>query len=258
MRHAFATMAILLASLAAGCASTKQARLQEAIRKAAHGKPVAETRGDVAVIFRELAQSGGVDPQSLYVAVQKSETLNAAAVGHHHFLVTRGALGLDDRCFLTGLVAHELAHDILEHPEMAAKTSDVTSTVSTVLGVAASAVVPGAGYLVQGAAGLGLRAYSRSQEAEADALAIKILRDAGKPEWSLRYALERLRDQSGSGGGWLSTHPAIEDRIAAQPPMDAATVRAACGWAPGDPPAWCRGERDRYNAATGACSTLGE
>jgi hypothetical protein len=148
MRHAFATMAILLASLAAGCASTKQARLQEAIRKAAHGKPVAETRGDVAVIFRELAQSGGVDPQSLYVAVQKSETLNAAAVGHHHFLVTRGALGLDDRCFLTGLVAHELAHDILEHPEMAAKTSDVTSTVSTVLGVAASAVVPGAGYLV--------------------------------------------------------------------------------------------------------------
>jgi Zn-dependent protease with chaperone function len=237
-----------------GCASAKQAHFQEAIRKAARG-PVTAVQGEVPALFRELAQAGGVAPTSVYVALHTSDTLNAAALGNHHFLVTRGAVAQNDRCFLMGLVAHEMAHDILKHPEAIARTSDTASVVSLLLGTAAGAFVPGAGYLVSGAAGLGLKAYSRAQESEADALAVKLLRDAGKPEWALRYALGHLRRQGGAdrGGGWLSTHPALAERIEAQPPLNLAEVRQMCPWAPGDPPPWCRGANDRYDPVSGAC-----
>lgn len=246
---------VIVVVVASGCASSKQVELQEAVRKAAKA-PVAEDRGDVPAVFRDLAESGGLDPRTVYVALQNSDSLNAAAVGNHHFYVTRGVVVTGDRCLLTGIAAHEIAHDILRHPETIAKTSDVTSVVGTVLGTAAGAFVPGAGYLVQGATSLGLKAYSRNQESEADALAIKILLDAGKPEWSLRYALETLRQRTGgSSGGWLSTHPAMDERIASQPPLDIAEVRRICGSAPTDPPAACRGGNGRRDPDTQACIT---
>src|SRR5215510_10703023 len=241
--------------VAGGCASTKQAQFQQTIRKAAK-TPVVDAEGDVPAVFRDLAQSGGLDPHTVYVALHKSDALNAAAAGNHHFYVTLGVVATGDRCLLIGIAAHEIAHDILKHPETIARTSDATNVVSTVLGTAAGLFVPGAGYLVQGAASLGLNAYSRSQGSEADQLAVKILRDAGKPEWSLRYALETLQQRSGGGsGGWLSTHPALEERIAAQPAVDVAEVRRACGSAPNDAPEWCRGTNDRWDPDKKACIT---
>ena len=220
--------AVAVVVVAGGCASTKQAQFQETIRKAAK-TPVVDAEGDVPAVFRDLAQSGGLDPHTVYVALHKSDALNAAAAGNHHFYVTRGVVATGDRCLLIGIAAHEIAHDILKHPETIARTSDATNVVGTVLGTAAGLFVPGAGYLVQGAASLGLNAYSRSQESDADQLAVKILRDAGKPEWSLRYALETLQQRSGgSSGGWLSTHPALQERIATQPAVDVAEARRVC------------------------------
>lgn len=190
---------LLLFSVLAGCASAQQTRIREAIRKAAV-RPVAEAPGEVATVFRELAQAGGLDSRHVYVAVLRSDALNAGALGDHHFFVTSGAIALGDRSFLTGLAAHELAHDLLRHPEWAATTSDVTSALATVLGAAAGGVAPGAGYLVRGVAGLGLKAYSRRQESDADALAVKLLRDAGKPEWLLRYTLACPAEPRGMQG----------------------------------------------------------
>ncbi len=222
----------LVALFVCGCASASQTQFRDEIRKAAQ-QSVAEAPGEASEVFRELARSAGLDVTRVYVAVRANDTLNAGALGNHHFYVTSATVALKDRCFLAGLVAHELAHDILKHAEWSATTSDVTSLVTMVLGVAAGMFVPGADFVVQEAAGLGLNAYSRSQESDADALAVKILGAAGKPAWSLRYTLERLRQRSGrDGGGWLSTHPAITERIASQPPMDSAEVHAACGWAP--------------------------
>src|SRR5881397_2716441 len=94
---------------ASGCASRQQAQLQETIRKAAKA-PVVEADGDVPAVFRDLAQSAGLDPRTVYVAFNKSDSLNAAAVGNHHFFVTRGVVATGDRCLLTGLAAHEIAH----------------------------------------------------------------------------------------------------------------------------------------------------
>src|SRR5262245_16910382 len=101
--------------VAYGCASAQQSKLQSTIRKAAE-TPVADKTGNVAQLFQELAAAGGVDLRTVYVGVQKSQGLNAAAVGNHHFLVTAGALQAAslDRCFIAGIIAHENAHDILQ------------------------------------------------------------------------------------------------------------------------------------------------
>ncbi|MBI3634636.1 MAG: M48 family metalloprotease [Candidatus Rokubacteria bacterium] len=136
-----------------------------------------------------------------------------------------------DQCLLAGIAAHEISHDILKHAERSATTSDVTSVFTTIVGTAAGFVIPGAGYVVSAAASFGLNAYSRTQESAADAKAITLLRGAGKPDWLLRYALEILQRESKSGGGpsWMSTHPAIADRIAAQPAGDPEEVLRLCG-----------------------------
>jgi len=65
------------------------------------------------------------------------------------------------------------------------------------------------------------QAYSRSQEADTHREAIVILERAGQPPWMLRYALDFLtRLQGEGGGGWLSSHPARQDRLVEQPEFD--------------------------------------
>jgi predicted Zn-dependent protease len=212
-----------------GCASPRQARFQEAIRQAA-GAPASHAQGRVPAIFRDLGQAAGLDPRRIYVALRDEPGLNAAALGNHHFYVTRGAAQANDPCFLIGLIAHELAHDILKHPESLAQTSDAVGMAGIILGTVAGVFVPGAGYLVQGATEIGMRAYSRGQESEADALAAKLLREAGKPPWALRYTLEYLQAVAGDqkGVSWLSTHPLLPERIASQPPVVAEEATGVC------------------------------
>jgi predicted Zn-dependent protease len=142
------------------------------------------------------------------VALHDSPGLNAAALGDHHFYVTRGAAQTEDPCFLIGLIAHEVAHDILKHPESLVRTGDVVSIAGLILGTVAGAFVPGAGYLVQGATELGMRA----------------------PPWTLRYTLEYLHEVSGDtkGVAWLSTHPLLPERIASQPPVVREEARGVC------------------------------
>lgn len=73
-----------------------------------------------------------------------------------------------------------------------------------------SAITPLAGTLVA-------RAYSRSEELEADRHAVEILQRAGG--YSKDVMIDALawvmRSSPSDGGGFLSTHPATQDRIAA-------------------------------------------
>src|SRR5438094_187591 len=84
-----------------------------------------------------------------------------------------------------------------------------------IIGALPGAVAPGGGVAVAGVGTLGLRAYSRSQEAEADQPAIAILRAAATPDWPLRYTLDHLRRISlPRPGAWLATRPGRDEWIA--------------------------------------------
>jgi predicted Zn-dependent protease len=70
-----------------------------------------------------------------------------------------------------------------------------------------SAVTPIAGTLIA-------RGYSRSEEYAADEHGVEILRRAGYPKEVMIEALSWVMRTSGEGGGgFLSTHPALGERI---------------------------------------------
>ena len=70
-----------------------------------------------------------------------------------------------------------------------------------------SAVTPLAGNLIA-------RGYSRSEEYAADRHGVTLLNRAGYSKDVLINALTWVsRSSAGSGGGFLSTHPATDDRI---------------------------------------------
>src|SRR3989454_10997166 len=144
--------------------------------------------------------------------------INAASSGGSRFIVTSGLVETGDRCLLIGGAAHALARDTLGHVQSARAARTGVNTAANLVG----AFIPFGGLVVQLAAIPGLQAYSRSQEADADREAIVILERAGQPRWMLRYALDFLtRWQGEGGGGRLSAHPARQDRLAGQPPIDA-------------------------------------
>lgn len=146
------------------------------------------------------------------IGIVDDPDINAANAGSGEFYVTTGLLEKASDEQLRGVLAHEIAHDDLGH---VAKAQILGAGLN--LGVVfleelmpgSSAVTPIAGTLIA-------RGYSRSEEYEADRHGVEILRRAGYSKEVMINALTWVRRASGSsGGGFLSTHPAIPDRVEA-------------------------------------------
>ncbi|MBI2361015.1 MAG: M48 family metalloprotease [Deltaproteobacteria bacterium] len=116
---------------------------------------------------------------------------------------------------LRGVLAHEIAHDDLGHVARAQILGAGLSLGAVLL----EQLVPGSKAIAPIAGTLIARGYSRSEEYEADRHGVEILRRTGYSKEVMINALswvQRTSQSSGSGGGgFLSTHPAIPDRIEA-------------------------------------------
>jgi predicted Zn-dependent protease len=147
------------------------------------------------------------------VGIIDDPTINAASAGGGEFQVTTGLLQKANDDQLRGVLAHEIAHDDLGHVARA-QTLGTGLNIGVILleqlFPGSSAVTPIAGALIA-------NSYSRSEELEADRHGVEILRRAGYSKEVMIDTLTWLMRTSGgdSGGGFLSTHPATEDRIAA-------------------------------------------
>jgi predicted Zn-dependent protease len=146
------------------------------------------------------------------VKVVDQSSINAGSAGGGQFVVTTGLLEKANDEQLRGVLAHEIAHDDLGHP---AKMQ--LMGVGVGLGVAllenffpnSSRVAPIAGTML-------VSSYNRPQELEADRHAVMILRRAGYSKDVMIHALTWIMQTEGnSGGGFLSTHPATDERIRA-------------------------------------------
>jgi predicted Zn-dependent protease len=172
--------------------------------------------------------SVGPDPDTEYAfGVIESPQPNAYSAPGGYIIVTTGAIALmQDESELAGVLAHEVAHVAQDHgieavkaakrtdlALSAAKTADQRlNAYSRAVDVATDVV------LVKG--------YSRSQESQADAQAVKYLIAAGYDPNGLVRFLERMQSQAGSGGGsrqLMSTHPGTADRIASMQKQIAST-----------------------------------
>jgi predicted Zn-dependent protease len=145
------------------------------------------------------------------VRVIDDPNINAANAGGGEFQVTTGLLQKANDDQLRGVLAHEIAHDDLGHVARA-QTLGMGLNIGVILleqlFPGSSAVTPIAGALIA-------NSYSRSEEFAADRHGVEILLRAGYSKEVMIDTLTWLLGTSGreSGVGFLSTHPATEDRI---------------------------------------------
>jgi predicted Zn-dependent protease len=112
---------------------------------------------------------------------------------------------------LRGVLAHELAHQDLGH---VAKAQVLGATINA-LSAGLQALSPLAGAIAPIAGQLAARSYGRTEEFAADKHGVDILRRAGYTKEVMVDSLSWIRRISGDhGGGFLSTHPGLDDRIA--------------------------------------------
>ena len=137
--------------------------------------------------------------------------INAANAGGCQFYVTTALVqgASDDQ--LRGVLAHEIAHEDLGH---VAKAQVLGAGINA--GVALlEQLLPGSSALTPLAGTLIARSYGRSEEYAADRHAIEILQRAGYRKEIMIDTLDWIRRAGGDrGGGFLSTHPALDERIA--------------------------------------------
>jgi predicted Zn-dependent protease len=150
--------------------------------------------------------------KEIRVRVIEDPSINAANAGGGEFYVTTGLLQKANDEHLTGVLAHEIAHDDLGHVARA-QILGVGLNVGVIL---LEQLLPGSSVITPALGTLAARAYSRSEELEADRHAVEILQRAGYSKDVMIDALAWVMQSSPpDGGGFLSTHPATQDRIAA-------------------------------------------
>jgi putative metalloprotease len=147
------------------------------------------------------------------VGIVADDSINAANAGGGQFFVTRGLLDRASDEQLLAILAHEVAHDDLGHVASAQLREAGVGLGAAILGQ----IFPQAGQIAPLAGTLITRAYSRGEELEADRHGAALLERVGSSREALTQALLWLRQASGGSGpgGFLSTHPAIDERIQA-------------------------------------------
>src|SRR5215510_9526239 len=148
-------------------------------------------------------------PFQFHVIPQKE--INAFALPGGPMFVNVGTItAADNEAELVGVMAHEMAHVYMQHSVKQASKQSMTQGLLGVLG----SVLPGGmgGNLarlgIQFGAGTILMKYSRTDEAQADAVGAIIMYKAGYNPRALADFFQKLEKQSGSGGPqFLSDHP---------------------------------------------------
>ncbi len=166
-------------------------------------------------------------PYQFHVIAQKE--INAFALPGGPIFINLGTItAADNEAELAGVMSHEMSHVYMQH---SAKQAGKTNWIAGIAGLA-GAVLGSGGFIGQlAAAGIQMGAngvimkYSRTDEAQADAVGAIIMYKAGYNPEALAQFFQKLAEEGGSGPQWLSDHPnpgnrqeAIQKEIANWPP----------------------------------------
>ena len=146
------------------------------------------------------------------VGIMDDPGINAANAGGGRFFVTTGLLLRASDNQLRAVLAHEIAHEDLNHVAKAQVLAAGLNVGAALL----DQVFPGTGQVVPIAGELVARKYSRDEEFAADQHGVELLGRAGLRKQLMIEGLTWLVEVSGdAGGGFFATHPGTQDRIAA-------------------------------------------
>jgi len=168
-------------------------------------------------------------PFQFHVIPQKE--INAFALPGGPMFVNIGTItAASNEAELAGVMAHEMAHVYMQHSAKQAGKRQTTSTLAGIAGAIVGATTGGAvGSLAQAGIQLGTQGlvmkYSRSDEAQADAVGAIILYKSGYNPQAMADFFNKLAAQGSAGPQFFSDHPnpgnrqaAIQKQIAAWPP----------------------------------------
>jgi Zn-dependent protease with chaperone function len=218
MRLARISALVGLAAVLAACAapaSTPPAGRQTGTQKAPSGRPVDAAQAErlqrvMVPLIRAMNKPRPLN--QVKVGIIDDPRINAASAGNGEFFVTRGLLEKANDEQLLGVLAHEVAHDDLNHVTKAQALGAGLNIGMIIL----DQIIPGSGAVTPIAGTLVARKYGRSEEYAADKHGADILRRAGLPPEIMVRTLTWLVETGGGGqGGFFSTHPATDDRIEA-------------------------------------------
>jgi predicted Zn-dependent protease len=178
--------------------------------------------GQTLAIFSERPETFG----GYHFVLLDSDEINAFAAPGGLIMVSRGMVSCcqtEDE--LAAVLAHEICHVELEHGLRAIKQGRLTEALTIV--AAESAKQLGSEDLAavtrefEGSVGdvvktLTTSGYSRTQERDADAAAVRLLRRAGYPEAAMLTMLNRMDQRLAHAGGlgFAKTHPSARSRAA--------------------------------------------
>ena len=205
-----------------GALSGSDARAQEVLRDA-------ETESFFRDMSAPIITAAGMDPHNVDVVLLNDGEINAFVAGGQTVYINSGLISTADHAEeIQGVFAHELGHIVGGHvirSDEGAKPAMNITILSLLLGAAAAAAgAPEAGMGIfmagqQAAMGKYL-AFSRAQEATADAASVKFLSTAGiSGRGSVNFfkKLENYEYRAGfkrsEDAEFYSTHPMTADRL---------------------------------------------
>ena len=160
--------------------------------------------------------------------VVKTDSYNAFATPAGHIFINSGLfLAMEQEEELAGILAHEIAHVYCRHISQAIERSKKIG-MATLAGMAAGVLLGAATgeaeageALAKGSMAAGQSAqlaYSRENEIQSDQLGLAYMTKAGYSGEGLLKILKKIRSKQWFGSDvvptYLTTHPAVEDRIA--------------------------------------------
>lgn len=219
--HRFATR-LVFAAAATAC-SVQPAAAQSILRDA-------ETEALFQDMSRPIIAAAGLDPRNVDIVLVNDGSINAFTAGGQAVFINSGLIAVADNANqVQGVIAHELGHVTGGHAERVdegLKPATGITILSLVLGVAAAAAgAPEAALGIIGAgqqAALGkFLAFSRTQEASADAAGATFLSKAGLSGKGSLDFFKKLQNEEYRHGfkrtdeaEFYSSHPLTDDRIA--------------------------------------------
>jgi predicted Zn-dependent protease len=168
-------------------------------------------------------QSGMATAATDYtVTLLNSTTPNAFAIPGGYVYITRQLLALmNDEAELAFVMGHEVGHVAAQHSQKRQSRSMLTGLGAAILGAVTGSDIVGS--LANTGAQLYTAGFSREQERQADSLGLRYLAAAGYDPLASADILKALEDQTSLDArlagartgqpGWLSTHPATDERV---------------------------------------------
>jgi Zn-dependent protease with chaperone function len=205
----FAALVVTLITLS-GCATLPE--------HAYYPNPADGSTRVLAEALYRAARAASEDPRQYSFAMVRTAEVRAYTGDDATFYFSEGLARLSG-AVIDALVAHEVAHELLDHVGRRRALSLSVTGNFTVLGL----VLPGLSVLDLVANPLIVRGYTRDQEISADRKAVEVLRDMGyaMPRRVLADALREAAALNGAADrGPFATEPELRERLAALEPLE--------------------------------------